>query len=127
VSENLTAGVLPLGTICYGVSATLCALGVMELERSGELVVSKTLIFLGDASYSIYLVHQPALSVMAKLGYPLWLRMKVPLIVPFMVMVIGSVGLGVLVHLFLERPLLTLVRRSKGPLDLPVAAASFSS
>jgi peptidoglycan/LPS O-acetylase OafA/YrhL len=58
----------PWRTISYGVSATLCALGLMELERSGELVVPQTLIsFLGDASYSIYLVHQPALSLMAKL------------------------------------------------------------
>jgi peptidoglycan/LPS O-acetylase OafA/YrhL len=82
----------------------------MELERAGKLVVSKALVFLGDASYSIYLVHQPAISLIAKLLYPLWLRVKVPLIVPFMLMVVGSVALGVLIHLFVEQPLLRLVR-----------------
>jgi peptidoglycan/LPS O-acetylase OafA/YrhL len=108
--DNLTAVFLPMVTVYYGLAATLCALGLMELERAGKLVVSKALVFLGDASYSIYLVHQPAISLIAKLLYPLWLRVKVPLIVPFMLMVVGSVALGVLIHLFVEQPLLRLVR-----------------
>jgi peptidoglycan/LPS O-acetylase OafA/YrhL len=111
-----------MATIYYGFSATLCALGLMELERTGKLRVSQLLSFLGDASYSIYLVHQPAISLMAKFLYPLWLRMKVPLIVPFMLMAVGSVALGVLVHLFVERPLLRLVRTPKRSLNLRVAA-----
>lgn len=122
VYESFKGDAVPMAIIYYGFAASLCALGLMELERSGKLAVSKTLIFLGDASYSIYLVHQPALSVLAKIIYPLDLRMRLPLIIPFLFMAAASVGLGVLVHLFIERPLLKLVRTTKKPLHLRVAA-----
>ena len=124
VYESRIGRAVPMGVICYGAAATLCALGAMELERSGRLVVSKVLSFLGDASYSIYLVHQLALSVLAKLIYPLALRLRVPLIVPFLLLTAGSVGIGILVHIFAERPLLKAIPAPKRKRLLPVSAPS---
>jgi peptidoglycan/LPS O-acetylase OafA/YrhL len=121
IYESLVGAATPMAVIPYGFAATLCTLGLMELERSGRLLVSPVLIFLGDASYSIYLVHQPALSVLAKLIYPLSLRMRPPLIIPFLLLIVGSVSLGVLVHLLIERPLLKVVRRPHKLMDLSVA------
>jgi exopolysaccharide production protein ExoZ len=128
VHENLTAGAFPMAPICYGFTAALCALGLMELESSRRITVPQALSFLGDASYSIYLVHFPALSIMAKIIYPLWLRMKVPLILPFVLLAAGSVAVGVLVHLFVERPLLKVLRTRKSASNARVIVAeSFRS
>jgi peptidoglycan/LPS O-acetylase OafA/YrhL len=110
VHENLAGHASSVMSICYGLNGTLCALGSMELERSGRIIVPPILRRLGDASYSIYLVHLPALSLMAKLIYPLWLRVKVPIFLPFMLLAIGSLAAGLLVYWFVERPLLKFVR-----------------
>ena len=118
VCEDLAGAPLPMAIVWYGLTATLCALGLMELERTGKIAVPRIVAFLGNASYSIYLVHFPALSVIAKFTYPLWLRAKVPLIFPFTVLAVGSVALGVLVHLLIERPLLNLFSRPQIPIIL---------
>jgi exopolysaccharide production protein ExoZ len=123
VHENLTGVQLPIAAIWYGLNAAIAAVGVMELERAGKLRVPRILGLLGDASYSIYLVHLPLLSVMAKIIYPLWLQMRIPLIVPFLLMAVSSVALGVLAHILVERPLLNLMRTSKKPVTLAVLAS----
>lgn len=66
----------------------------------------KGLLLLGNASYSIYLIHFPVLSAMGKM-----LQMTIdntlhPLI-NFSFMVIVATIIGVFVHLWIEKPLIT--------------------
>jgi peptidoglycan/LPS O-acetylase OafA/YrhL len=85
--------------------------GVIQAERSGLLSAPRFLVFLGDASYSIYLVHFPALSVLAKLVKGLHLDARVPALLLFCLMATAAAGVGCLFHLAIERPLLHLFRR----------------
>lgn len=95
----------------YGLGSMLVILGVVGAERAGDLRIPSLLRLLGDASYSIYLVHMPLLSVMARglratglhFGEGNWLL--------FILMAGLACAGGVLFHVVVERPLMDLVRR----------------
>lgn len=59
---------LPFDTWTCGPLATALVLGVVSLEANGGIARATLPAFLGDASYSIYLWHTFAISVVAKVG-----------------------------------------------------------
>lgn len=64
------------------------------------------LIFLGAASYAIYLVHSPVISILARVLQPLEQR-----VVIFVACALIGTTLGVVYHLLFERPALQQARR----------------
>ncbi len=68
--------------------------------------VTDFLVFLGAASYSIYLVHSPVVSILARLLQPLQQR-----VVIFCACVLIAIALGGMYHLLVEKPTLRLVLR----------------
>jgi exopolysaccharide production protein ExoZ len=121
-SALLTAGVLLFARASYvmnasstftdrtsllaGFGAMLISLGLVELERRGQLRVYAWLALLGDASYSIYLVHYPLLFVLSP-RMPNLLPQRHLLVVCGMVfLTLLSIAFGIVFHLLIERPLL---------------------
>lgn len=98
-----------LRTWCFGVGASLAVTGL----AAGAFQPPKWLTFLGDASYSIYLVHIPAISfagiVFVKLGAP-W---GLPPLAMMAAMTVYAVAAGAIVHLFIEKPLLSTFGRRR--------------
>lgn len=97
-------------TISFGVFAAIAVAGLAACERSVPLRVPRSLTFLGDASFSIYLVHGTVLPVAAK-GM-LFLNMSSvlsPLISLFILVGLGVLA-GSLAHIYIERPLLRALR-----------------
>jgi exopolysaccharide production protein ExoZ len=90
--------------LLLGLGFAAFILGVVQLERLQKITVSPMLVFLGEASYAIYLTHYPALSVAAKLITHSALRTHGALCFA----IEGFVGLtaGIGAHLLVERPLL---------------------
>ena len=76
------------------------------LPRSVELVQ-----LLGDASYSIYLVHFFVLSLLAKVAWSSGVARRLPASLVFRVICGLAVGAGTLCHLLVECPLLALLNR----------------
>jgi exopolysaccharide production protein ExoZ len=87
-----------------GPSIAMAVAALTLRERAGGLRLPRVLVFLGDASYALYLIHNPLLSVVSRLPLGSWLEM---LIWGMAV----SVAAGVLYHLLVERPLLRRVVR----------------
>ena len=89
-----------------------CALvyGTAALERNGQIPLFRTPAMLGEASYSIYLWHTFAISVIAKAGATL--ALPAPLIFA------TSIGAGTIAGLcgyyLVEKPLLRAAGRRKG-------------
>jgi len=116
----------------YAISSAITVLGFMLLEKTVTLPIPAFLMFLGDASYSLYLVHYMVLSAAAKFIYPLWRHHPVPLAIPFTALMLIAVASGIAVHLFVERPLLRWLsssgpksnKRTSNPLPLKVGATS---
>jgi peptidoglycan/LPS O-acetylase OafA/YrhL len=98
-------------TICFGLASAGMILGLAEAERSGLIRVPRLLAYLGDASYSIYLVHFPALSLIAKLSKAIALDQYLPGAILFVLHIFGSVGIGCLCHQLIENPIQAWAKR----------------
>jgi exopolysaccharide production protein ExoZ len=95
--------------LIWGLPAALLVGGALTVEARGGVFRSPALQRLGDASYSLYLVHLPATAVVAHtLGWSRpWLFVPVALVV--------SVAAALACHAWIEQPLIRLARR--GPID----------
>ncbi len=89
-----------------GPLAFALVMGALSVEAAGRLPVSRTLTYLGDSSYSIYLWHTFAVSVIVKLGLMLSLA-------PSLTMII-AIGLGTAAGIagyeLLEKPVQRLLK-----------------
>ncbi len=98
-----------LRTVLYGLGAAAMVTSLVVLERAGRLRVPRAFVFLGDASYAIYLVHITAMTLTVKVllaaGGD---RLGVPLTAA--VVLSGALVAGSLAHVLLERPLMRWLR-----------------
>ena len=104
-----------VGALVVGTGAALAVAGLALLERDGRLRVPAALARLGDSSYSLYLVHVPAITlaaiVLARLLPPVGGGAGVAV----QLLVVAAVAAGCalaasLTHRFAEQPLLRLTR-----------------
>ncbi|MBD8066792.1 acyltransferase [Devosia sp. PTR5] len=88
---------------------TLLLVGAVALERSTHFSMPWPLMLIGDASYSIYLVHSATLSVLALLAHRVTHdALPGPLL---FALAFGLSSLaGIVVHVLIERPLLQALR-----------------
>lgn len=95
-------------SITYGIASFLAVYGCASLEKSLRLSVSRWLVFLGTASYSIYLFHP----LTAPVAPVLFKRFE--LIFPLL-SVLGSIaiaiGVGAFMYRFVESPLTERLNR----------------
>jgi peptidoglycan/LPS O-acetylase OafA/YrhL len=88
---------------------------MVESERRSKLRIAGWLRLLGDASYSIYLVHFFALSLLAKIFWACGAARIIPPMIAYLLLASLAVAAGTLCHLIIERPLLALTRRKAAP------------
>lgn len=88
----------------FGLGATCVILGAADLERARGLHVPRILTFLGEASYSIYLIHFSAVSVATKVVVELHNRMHLPETFMFIITAASGLTAGIAFHLLAERP-----------------------
>jgi peptidoglycan/LPS O-acetylase OafA/YrhL len=69
------------------------------------------LALLGDASYVLYLVHSPAISVMAIINHKLAKHIIIPPHLLYFIVIVGATIAGIIAHLIVEKPLLKWMRR----------------
>jgi peptidoglycan/LPS O-acetylase OafA/YrhL len=91
--------------LLYGIGATMSLVGAVALERTHGWRAPRPLTLLGDASYSLYLVHVLIVSATAKAILPL------PKEAAFAVIVCSSIAGGFIFHFLFERPTLALLQR----------------
>ena len=96
-------------TLGFGAASAVIVAALAALDAAGRLRTPRWMAFLGDASYSIYLAHAPAMAFAAMLLVRAGLAASLPVAV--LVALTGAVGIGagVACHLFAERPLLRLL------------------
>jgi exopolysaccharide production protein ExoZ len=122
IAEVPRLGIYPEAVRAYvwGVPALLVVGGALSLE---PIFRSRALKFLGDASYSIYLVHVTALAWAGLALAPL----HAPFALGYATSVALAVGAGCLCHVFVERPLLDAFHPSASRLRTSPAGARHSA
>ena len=95
-----------LHRVLFGASIVPIVVAMVLLERKG-LRAPEWLVFLGSASYAIYLVHKPVISLVVRISdyASFW-----PL--AFLACLSSSVVVGAIYHLAFERPALALAKKT---------------
>jgi peptidoglycan/LPS O-acetylase OafA/YrhL len=94
-----------------GVPALLLISALVLGRKTESLSFPRGLVFLGDASYSIYLTHSIVLTLI-RVGYDrLRVLQRLPHDVHYLVSILAIVIVGALSYLWVEKPLLTFCRK----------------
>lgn len=94
----------------FGLSCGLLVYGASACELGRGLRTPRWLQSVGDASYSIYLVHICVLEVVHHWWGPLP-HSFVPHAIYFALLIGGSLAVGFIVHILIERPIVRFVQR----------------
>ncbi len=124
-NETWGSGQIPLllHHLPYGVGAMVAVLGFAALERSERLRVAAPIAFLGEASYAIYLLHQPVMIFLVKMVTLVPFRAAIPLLLWYVAFPCAAILIGATFHVALERPLLVMAHsRVRRPAFVPVGA-----
>ena len=97
---------LEFDALTCGPLAVLLVLGALAMEAGARLRKLPLLAYLGDSSYSIYLWHTFAISVIVKIGFMLSLPAAAIL---FIAVVLGTAS-GIAAYECLEKPLQSLLK-----------------
>lgn len=100
--------------------------GATLFERDRSLRFPKSLLLLGDASYSVYLIHSPVLSVLAAVN-----QRFLPGVLPAELLFCIAAGIailaGIVAYWIIERPLLTALNVRIGRLNSPLRRGDASA
>lgn len=101
---------------CWGVFAALLVAALVGLEQNRLFLLPKVLVWCGEISYSLYLVHPFALWQVERLGLHLGLRS--PFLISAAVFTL-ALFFGWLCHAYVERPVTDRVRELWKSLTAP--------
>jgi exopolysaccharide production protein ExoZ len=91
--------------LTFAIALASLLVALVRWEVSGKLTPMPVLVFLGNASYAIYLVHNPLMALVVRM-------MRVaPTIVAAATLFVAGASAGVLYHLIWEKPALAAARR----------------
>ncbi|MDW6022601.1 acyltransferase [Mesorhizobium sp. BAC0120] len=97
------------GPLVFGPLAAALVVGTLALEKAGAFGRIAPLTYLGDSSYSIYLWHTLAISVVAKLaGF-----VSMPFLPWLVIALLAGTAIGVFCYEFLEKPLTAAFKRGR--------------
>ena len=97
--------------LTFGLASTLVVIGAAGLDLAGRTPrIPLTLLYIGNASYSIYLFHSLAMSLAVRPLERLVLTHRLGVNVATLLLSIIAVGIGCAVHTLVERRLLSYLR-----------------
>jgi exopolysaccharide production protein ExoZ len=104
----------------YGLASAMIIYASARLEEATRLVIAPWLVKLGDASYVLYLIHFPILSVGMKCFTMLNQHVRVPSIIAYCVLPFIAIAVSIFVHERIERAVLApLTKQFSKRMSLP--------
>jgi peptidoglycan/LPS O-acetylase OafA/YrhL len=98
-----------MSQLLFALASVGLVVGLASAERQGRLHVGAAGAFLGNASYSIYLIHTIVIGLAARVLGSLGLVKTLPSAVVFILVALAAVAGGAALHVLVEQPLLRLL------------------
>ena len=89
--------------VLFGLAVALLLVPIVRAEQTGLFSTARSLILLGDASYAVYLVHNPLIALLARVAPPHWA-------VAFIWFSIAGTAAGLAYHMLFERYAIAYLR-----------------
>ena len=112
----MTEDTLPLARLAFAFGLALVVIGFALFERGATLAWPALLLLMGNASYSIYLIHNPLLSITQRL----FGRLDAGWLAALLLGVTASLLAGVLYYWLVERPALGFFRKRRAMTTCPL-------
>ncbi|MBN3788767.1 acyltransferase [Burkholderia sp. Ac-20353] len=97
----------PTSSIGYGLASSAIIYGLVKLEDTGiPLGVHRWIQTLGDASYALYLLHFPIISVMCKIAIKIGLTGTAGAVISYLPILASCIAASVVFHLWIEKPVM---------------------
>jgi peptidoglycan/LPS O-acetylase OafA/YrhL len=114
--------------IPYGLASSVLIFGLVQFEDRGRQILNQGWIqLLGGASYVLYLIHFPLISVFVKLCRALGLKGITGALLSYVSILVACAVCAVVFHVFIERPLLDFlakaIRHWSAPRNVPQGAS----
>lgn len=98
--------------VFFGIPCFLLVMGAASLDMTKGTDIPQWINYLGNASYSIYLVHSPIVSAMTKVGVKLGLNNSVWQAFGLnLAIIVVSVGMSCIFYSFIEKPVVNFLRK----------------
>ena len=98
-----------LSPLLLAFGLALIVAGATKLERAGSIKVPRFLAFIGNASYTLYLVHLAIEGLLLKIAIKSHLYQALGPYVTYLLVLAATVSAGCLAYAVIERPLLALL------------------
>lgn len=85
--------------------------GLAKLEKNGRVTVPKWLVLVGNASYSLYLIHEQVQGLVLKVCLKLGIYQTLGAAFCYVLAMLGCIVAGVVAYKLIEEPLLAALRR----------------
>ncbi|BAZ32372.1 acyltransferase 3 [Cylindrospermum sp. NIES-4074] len=115
IDINISEHVVPMNRFpffYYGIPSMLIIIGAVALDLNKEIRVPNILIYLGDASYSIYLVHASVINISTNLIAKMHLEQMFQSDISKIAILLIALIAGCIFHSYIEQPLLTTLRKN---------------
>jgi peptidoglycan/LPS O-acetylase OafA/YrhL len=107
----------PVSELMFAAASVGLVIGLATAERQGRLHIGPGAAFLGNASYSLYLIHTIVIGLAARALGLLGLIKILPAAAIFGVVAAAAILAGAALHAFVELPLLRMLGTEKGRRD----------
>lgn len=122
-NESFDPAVSALFVLAFGAASFAILVQSLNPALQGLFAASPALRLLGDASYSIYLIHYPVISLVNKTLA--LLEVRLPATIAFVGIATSATIAGLLLHLWVEKPLLAFIRQRIRKSSLAIPRRSF--
>ena len=112
--------------VMVGLGFALLLAGITKFERAGYISVPKFFVYLGDASYSIYLIQIPVMGAVLKLMRKAQEYTELSPYVVYVIVLIATTAAGCCAYSLIERRIMSQLRRREkraGALHIQAAKA----